>query len=60
MDPRNELVNQILIGMQNIVDGSVLGRLQAVLLTEVNKYEIQVYVYTDSKSIKNAYDKYAA
>lgn len=60
MDPRNELVNQILIGMQNIIDGSALGRLQAVLLTEVNKYEIQVYVYTDSNSIKNTYDKYAA
>lgn len=41
MDPRNELVNQILIGMQNIIDGSALDRLQAILLTEVNKYEIQ-------------------
>lgn len=41
MDVRNDIVDSVLMTMGAIITGSALEQLQAVLLSELNKYEVQ-------------------
>lgn len=41
MDMRNDIVDAVMGTMRNLVTGAAAERLQAALLTELNKYEVQ-------------------